>query len=115
MRKLKTLVVLGAVLLNVSAAAQADDPPQPVYYVSMRALTSEAAPSFVTVERQATATRTTAIAGCDELTYYATPSDAQTVATARANGDVVQLHRAMPSDAPQNSAIICIIDGAGNT
>jgi hypothetical protein len=91
--------------------ALADDPP--VYYVSMRALTAESAASFVTVSREQTAERTTAIAGCDELTYYASASDAQSVATARANGELVQLHRGLQGQAPQTSAIICIIDDAG--
>jgi len=94
--------------------AFADDPP-PVYYVSMRGLTTESAPSFVTVTREADATRATSLAGCDELTYYATAADAQTIATARAAGEVVQLHRGAQGGSPQSSAIVCIIDGAGGT
>lgn len=108
-------IVLACVALSAAPIlpAFADDPP--LYYVSMRGLTTEATPSFVTVVRTQTAERTTAIAGCDELTYYATAADAQTIATARANGEVVQLHRGAAGGSAQTSAIICIIDGSGST
>jgi hypothetical protein len=81
----------------------------------MRALTTEAQPSFVPVLSASDATHTSAIAGCDEVTYYATAADAQTVASARSAGEVVQLHRAPAGGTPQSSAIVCIIDGAGST
>lgn len=118
--KVATFAAVFACVLSIALGARwafADDPPQPppVYYVSMRNLATEASPSFVTVEAQASATHTAPVAGCDGLTYYATPSDAAAIAAARTNGEVVQLHFGESGGQAQSSAIMCVIDGAGST
>lgn len=113
-----SVVLMGAALSLQSLSAFADDPPPPHpwdYYVSMRGLTTEMAPSFVSVVLVQNATHTVSLSGCDERTYYATAADATTIAAARAAGEVVQLHRAEPGDPPQASGIMCIIDGSGGT
>lgn len=106
--------VAGALALAaVIALSRPSEATEPVFYISMRGLLTEAAPTFVVVEQAQTAQRTTAIAGCDGHTYYATATDAAAITTARANGEVVQLHRGPQGAPPQNSAIKCIIDAAG--
>jgi hypothetical protein len=110
-----------AVLIDAQISAFADDPPPPdthKYYVSMRALSATSSvdvASYVTVTREQDATHATAIAGCDERTYYATAADAAAITTARSAGEVVQLHRGAASGTPQASAIMCVIDGQGAT
>jgi len=111
------LVMSGVALSLVTLAlAFADDPPPqpppPVFYVSMRNLTAENAPSFVVVKKQADATHTVAVTGCNGRTYYATSADAATINAARTGGELVQLHRGQPNQ-PQSSAVMCILDGAG--
>lgn len=98
---------------GMTGAALAQQPAQ-VYYISMRGLQAELAPSYIVVVRVADAGRQTPIAGCDGRTYYATAADAATVAAARASGEVVQLHRGDQGGSPQNSRIVCIIDASGN-
>jgi hypothetical protein len=107
-----SLALALSALVAVNKHARADDPP-PVYYISMRALQSETAPAYVIVVREATSERDTLIAGCDGRDYYATSTDAAAVSTARANGELVQLHYGRQGEPPQDSAIRCIIDAAG--
>lgn len=109
-KNLAGAIVLAALLVS-SVAAHATPP---VYYVSMRGLLTETAPTFVLVVRQAAGERTVVIAGCDGHSYYATPADAASVSAARTNGDIVQLHRGAQGGAPENSAIKCIIDASGD-
>jgi hypothetical protein len=122
-RKVVTLfvVLVGAAMFVSQIPAFADDPPPPntsQYYVSMRALSATSSAdvaSYVTVKRQQDATHTVTVAGCDDHTYYATAADATTIATARSNGEVVQLHRGPSGGTPQASAIMCVLDGQGAT
>lgn len=115
------VVIASAALFASQIPAFADDPPPPntsQYYVSMRALTGTSSAdvaSYVTVKRQQDATHASAIAGCDERTYYATAADAAAIATARSSGEVVQLHRGASGGTPQASAIMCVLDGQGAT
>ncbi len=92
--------------------AHAQQPPV-VYYISMRGLQTEAVASFVVVVRTTTAERATAVAGCDGRTYYATAADAAAVSAARANGELVQLHRGREGDPPGATPIRCILDASG--
>lgn len=110
---LRNAKVFAAVLAAAIAGGSAAASESATYYISMRGLTVEAAATFVVVEAQASATRTAAIAGCDELTYYATPADAASVSAARAAGELVQLHRAGPGQTAQTSSIMCVLDAAG--
>lgn len=79
----------------------------PVHYVSMRSIATEATASFVLVVKTVTAERATSISGCDGVTYYATSADAQSVAAALANGEVVHLHRGTQGQQPQGMPIKC--------
>jgi hypothetical protein len=115
------VVLVSAAMFVSQIPAFADDPPPPntsQYYVSMRALTATSSAdvaSYVTVMREQDATHTSAVAGCDEHTYYATAVDAAAIATARSSGEVVQLHRGSSGGTPQASAIMCVLDGQGAT
>lgn len=104
-------ILAGMLVLGWPAGA---DNPAHVYYISMRGLTTEAAPSFVVVSREQTSQRTATVTGCGGHNYYATPADAATVSTARANGEVVQLHRGQEGGTAQSSSIVCIIDASGS-
>lgn len=79
----------------------------PVFHVSMRSLSTEATPSFVLVVKTSTTERAMSVAGCDGTTYYATAADAEAIAAALANGEVVHLHRGSVGQAPETTSIKC--------
>lgn len=101
---------------SFSALSQEQPPSSPsIYWVSMRGIATESAPSFAIVVPVADATRSMPIAGCDARTYYASATDGTAIASARAAGEVVQLHRGEPGSTPESSSIMCVIDGSGGT
>jgi hypothetical protein len=101
------LLLLGT--LALSGPAFATLPEDMSYWISMRGITEDAQPHFVTLSYTQTGTYTTPFQGCHNRTYYLQSMDWNTVATARAAGETVQIHRGEPGTAPQQGTVICLI------
>lgn len=97
---------LGLVML---APAWATAPEDMSYWISMRGITEDGQPSFVSLSYVQTGTYTVAFAGCHGRTYYLQSGDATTVQSSRNVGETVQIHRGEPGTSPQNATVICLI------
>ncbi len=91
------------------AAALATAPQALLYWISMRGITEDAQPSYVSASYTQTSGYTTAFAGCNGHTFYLTPADAATVQTARTAGDTVQMHAGEPNTTVAQAGIICLV------
>lgn len=89
--------------------AQATEPQDMSYWISMRGITEDGQPSFVTLSYVQTATHTVAFVGCRGRTWYLQSGAAATVQAARSSGETVQIHRGAPGSSPQSSTVICLI------
>ena len=106
-------VMIGVLLLGgtlgLAGPALATLPEDMSYWVSMRGITEDASPSFVSLSYTQTGTYTTPFLGCHNRTYYLQSTSASVVSAARAAGETVQIHRGEPGTAPQQGTVICLI------
>jgi len=94
----------------IQIAYAQDAPPQAWdYFVSMRSLTEDTAPHYVSAVAQAGGQYTSPFQGCDDNTYYLTAGDAQVVSDALAGQDTVQLHSARQGTGFASSGIVCVV------
>lgn len=105
--------MLGVLLLGgtlgLAGPAMATLPEDMSYWISMRGITEDAQPHFVTLSYTQTGTYTTPFVGCHNRTYFLQGGDATIVAAARAAGETVQIHRGEPGTMPQQGTVICLI------
>lgn len=109
MTLLKRSVLLGLLVLGLGSPAHATAPADMSYWVSMRGITEDGSPSFVTLSYVQTASYTVAFAGCHGRTYYLQSADAAAVQASRNAGETVQIHRGEPGSTPQQATVICFI------
>jgi hypothetical protein len=114
-RNLRTRTRLTAAVLVATVAgslvlpAQATEPQNMSYWISMRGITEDGQPSFVSLSYVQTPTYSVAFAGCRGRTWYLQSGASTTVQAARAAGETVQIHRGEPGSSPQSSTVICLI------
>jgi len=89
--------------------AQATEPQDMSYWISMRGITEDGQPSFVSLSYVQTPTYSVAFVGCRGRTWYLQSGASATVQAARAAGETVQIHRGEPGSSPQSSTVICLI------
>jgi hypothetical protein len=103
-----SVLLLGGTL-GLAGPASATLPEDMSYWISMRGITEDAQPSFVSLSYTQTGTYTVPFLGCHNRTYYLQSTDANAVSAARAAGETVQIHRGEPGTAPQQGTVICLI------
>jgi hypothetical protein len=104
-----TALFIGLSIATVSLQAGATEPQNMSYWISMRGITEDGQPSFVSLSYVQTSTYSVAFAGCRGRTWYLQSGAASTVQSARAAGETVQIHRGEPGSSPQSSTVICLI------
>jgi hypothetical protein len=102
-------VLAAAVAGSLVLPVHATEPQNMSYWISMRGITEEGQPSFVSLSYVQTTTYSVAFAGCRGRTWYLQSGAASTVQSARAAGETVQIHRGEPGSSPQSSTVICLI------
>ena len=102
-------VGVGLMSLGAVSPAFATAPEDMAYWISMRGITEDGQPGFVSLSYLASGTYTVAFAGCHGRTYYLRSADALTVQASRSAGETVQIHRGEPGTAPQDAEVICFI------
>ena len=80
-----------------------------VYWISMRGITEDALPSFISASAVQTESYPSVFQACHGRKLYLRSADAATVATSRASGDTVQVHRGVSGSSPQQSTVICLV------
>jgi hypothetical protein len=114
-RNLRTRMRLAAAMLAAAVAGSlvlqvhATEPQNMSYWISMRGITEDGQPSFVSLSYVQTSTYSVAFAGCRGRTWYLQSGASATVQAARAAGETVQIHRGEPGSSPQSSTVICLI------
>ena len=105
----KSADLLGILSALSFGTAQATEPQNMSYWISMRGITEDGQPSFVSLSYVQTSTYSVAFAGCRGRTWYLQSGASATVQAARAAGETVQIHRGEPGSSPQSSTVICLI------
>jgi len=104
-----TAFFLGLVIGMVILPAQATEPQDMSYWISMRGITEDGQPSFVPLSYVQTVSHSVAFTGCRGRIWYLQSGAAATVQAARSSGETVQIHRGAPGSSPQSSTVICLI------
>jgi hypothetical protein len=105
----RSALFLSILMVSVLLPAQATEPQNMSYWISMRGITEDGQPSFVSLSYVQTATYSIAFTGCRGRTWYLQSGASATVQAARAAGETVQIHRGEPGSSPQSSTVICLI------